>query len=38
LGGLYEITDSIDFKAEVDILPYSGGVDFGILARIRYEF
>jgi hypothetical protein len=38
LGGLYEITDSIGVKAEVDVLPYSGGVDFGILVRIRYEF
>ena len=38
LGGLYEITDSMDLKAEIDILPYSGGVDFGALVRLRYEF
>ena len=38
LGGLYDITDSIGLKAEIDILPYSGGVDFGFLARLRYEF
>jgi len=38
LGGLYEITDSIGIRAEVDILPYSGGVDFGVLVRVRYEF
>jgi hypothetical protein len=38
LGGLYELSDSIDIKAEIDILPYSGGVDFGILARLRYVF
>ncbi|MFC2163871.1 hypothetical protein ACFLT2_02595 [Acidobacteriota bacterium] len=38
LGGLYEISDSIGLKAEIDILPYSGGVDLGILVRIRYEF
>lgn len=38
LGGLYEITESIDVKAEFDVLPYSGGVDFGILVRLRYEF
>lgn len=38
LGGMYEITDSIGVNAELDILPYSGGVDFGVLVRIRYEF
>lgn len=38
LGGLYEITDSIGVNAEIDILPYSGGVDLGVLVRIRYEF
>ncbi len=38
LGGLYEITNSIGLKAEIDILPYNGGVDFGICAKIRYEF
>jgi hypothetical protein len=45
LGGLYELTDSVGITAEIDLMPYSGkedyydgGLDFGFMVRVRYQF
>jgi len=45
LGALYELTDSIGITTEIDLKPYSGsenyydgGIDFGVVVKVRYEF
>ncbi|MBN1221649.1 MAG: autotransporter domain-containing protein [Candidatus Aminicenantes bacterium] len=38
LGGTYEFTESIKLTVGADIMPYSGGIDFGGIIRILFEF
>jgi len=38
LGAVYEISSALSFQGEINILPYKGGIDLGIIIRGLYSF
>ena len=38
LGAVYEISEAFSFKGEVNIMPFKGGLDFGLMIKAIYSF
>ena len=38
LGAVYQLSNSISFQAEINLLPYNGGVDLGMVIKGLYSF
>jgi len=38
LGAIYQLSNSLSFQAEINLLPYKGGVNLGLVIKGLYSF